>query len=167
VSKILYLRQRYHFGAGRIADYLKRFQQVSIACSSEHRTSASTVWAGCRRIRSTSRTVSAGNGTRSRSQLREAFIGGRRPHLRDGLSAASPLIHYALRALLVLSIVRFGSKGGATSQNAVTSNDRLVGEFFAVKRGYIQEIQAVLFNLPNSEETGWPRDTGPDRGATH
>ena len=25
VSKILYLREQYHFGAGRIADYLKRF----------------------------------------------------------------------------------------------------------------------------------------------
>jgi transposase len=37
VSKILYLRQRYHFGAGRIADYLKRFHEVSIACSSVHR----------------------------------------------------------------------------------------------------------------------------------
>jgi transposase InsO family protein len=37
VSKILYLRERYHFGAGRSADYLKRFHQVSIACSSVHR----------------------------------------------------------------------------------------------------------------------------------
>lgn len=37
VSKILYLRERYHFGAGRIADYLTRFHQVSIACSSVHR----------------------------------------------------------------------------------------------------------------------------------
>lgn len=37
VSKILYLRQRYHFGAGRIADYLKRFHEVKIAYSSVHR----------------------------------------------------------------------------------------------------------------------------------
>jgi hypothetical protein len=37
VSKILYLRQQYHFGAGRIADYLKRFHQVTIARSSVHR----------------------------------------------------------------------------------------------------------------------------------
>jgi transposase InsO family protein len=37
VSKILYLRQTYHFGAGRIADYLKRFHQVTIARSSVHR----------------------------------------------------------------------------------------------------------------------------------
>lgn len=37
VSKILYLRQQYHFGAGRIADYLKRFHEVQIARSSVHR----------------------------------------------------------------------------------------------------------------------------------
>jgi transposase InsO family protein len=37
VSKILYLRQHYHFGPGMIADYLKRFHQVSIAPSSVHR----------------------------------------------------------------------------------------------------------------------------------
>ena len=66
---------------------------------------------------------------------------------------------------IVLSIVRFGIKGGATSQSAVTSNDRLVAEFFAVKRGQIQEIQAVLFNLPDAQPTGWPPDTGPGPGA--
>jgi transposase InsO family protein len=37
VGKILYLRQQYHFGPGKIADYLKRFHQVSIARSSVHR----------------------------------------------------------------------------------------------------------------------------------
>jgi transposase-like protein len=37
VSKILYLRQTYHFGPGRIADYLKRFHQLSLAVSSVHR----------------------------------------------------------------------------------------------------------------------------------
>src|SRR5262245_27841543 len=37
VSKILYLRQQYHFGPGRIADYLRRFHQVTIARSSVHR----------------------------------------------------------------------------------------------------------------------------------
>ncbi len=62
---------------------------------------------------------------------------------------------------IVLSIVRFGLKGGAQSQSAATTNDRLVAEFFAVKRGQIQEIQAVLFNLPDAQPTGWPRDTGP------
>jgi transposase InsO family protein len=37
VSKILYLRQTYHFGAGKIADYLKRFHQITLACSTVHR----------------------------------------------------------------------------------------------------------------------------------
>jgi transposase len=37
VSKILYLRQHYHFGAGRIAAYLSRFHQITIAVSSVHR----------------------------------------------------------------------------------------------------------------------------------
>ena len=67
---------------------------------------------------------------------------------------------------IVLSIVRFGLKAGTASQSAVTSNDRLVAEFFAVKRGYIQEIQAVLVNRPDAQPTGWPRDTGPGPGGT-
>jgi transposase InsO family protein len=37
ISKILYLRQRYHFGPGRIAAYLRRFHQLTIATSSVHR----------------------------------------------------------------------------------------------------------------------------------
>jgi transposase InsO family protein len=37
VSKILYLRQHYHFGPGKIADYLKRFHQLPVAVSSVHR----------------------------------------------------------------------------------------------------------------------------------
>ena len=37
MSKILYLRQHYHFGPGKIADYLKRFHSLSIACASVHR----------------------------------------------------------------------------------------------------------------------------------
>jgi transposase InsO family protein len=37
VSKILYLRQRYHFGPGKIADYLQRFHGLSVATSSVHR----------------------------------------------------------------------------------------------------------------------------------
>jgi transposase InsO family protein len=37
VSKMLYLRQTYHFGPGKIADYLKRFHQIPIARSSVHR----------------------------------------------------------------------------------------------------------------------------------
>jgi transposase InsO family protein len=37
VSKILYLRQHYHFGPGKIADYLKRFHDLSIATATVHR----------------------------------------------------------------------------------------------------------------------------------
>jgi transposase InsO family protein len=37
VSKILYLREHYHFGPGKIVDYLKRFHDVTIARSSVHR----------------------------------------------------------------------------------------------------------------------------------
>jgi hypothetical protein len=67
---------------------------------------------------------------------------------------------------VVLSIVRFGLKGGAKSQSIATSNDRLVAEFFAIQKGFIQEIQAVLFNLPDAKPTGWPADYGPGPGAT-
>jgi transposase InsO family protein len=37
VSKILYLRQTYHFGPGKVADYLRRFHSVSVAKSTVHR----------------------------------------------------------------------------------------------------------------------------------
>jgi transposase InsO family protein len=37
VSKILYLRENYHFGPARIADYLHRFHRLSIVSSSVHR----------------------------------------------------------------------------------------------------------------------------------
>ena len=35
--KILYLRDQYHFGPGRIAGYFKRFHQLAMAYSSVHR----------------------------------------------------------------------------------------------------------------------------------
>ncbi len=37
VSKILYLRQHYHFGPGRISDYLGRYHRVSVATATVHR----------------------------------------------------------------------------------------------------------------------------------
>jgi transposase InsO family protein len=37
VSKVLYLRQNYHFGPRKIADYLARFHRVSIAGATVHR----------------------------------------------------------------------------------------------------------------------------------
>jgi hypothetical protein len=67
---------------------------------------------------------------------------------------------------IVLSIVRFGLKDGMKSQSTATSNDRLVAEFFAVKNGWIQEIHAVLFNLPDAQPTGWAPEFGPGRGGS-
>jgi hypothetical protein len=68
---------------------------------------------------------------------------------------------------IVLCMVRFGLKAGAKSQSVATSNDRLVGEFFAIQNGQITEIQATLVNLPDSQPTGWPNtDYGPDKGST-
>jgi hypothetical protein len=67
---------------------------------------------------------------------------------------------------VVLCIIRFGLKAGAKSQSVATSNDRLVAEFFAIKNGYIQEIQAVLVNRKDDQPSGWPTtDYGPDRGS--
>lgn len=68
---------------------------------------------------------------------------------------------------IVLCIVRFGLKAGAKSQNVATSNDRLVGEFFAVQNGNISHIQAVLVNRPDAHPTGWStNDYGPGAGST-
>jgi hypothetical protein len=67
---------------------------------------------------------------------------------------------------IVLSIVRFGLKDGMKSQSTATTNDRLVAEFFAVKSGMIQEIHAVLFNLPDAQPTGWEPWFGPGRGGS-
>jgi hypothetical protein len=65
---------------------------------------------------------------------------------------------------IVLSIARFAMKVGAPPRRGTTSNDRsagaLVGEFFAVKAGYIGEIQAVFLNRSNDLPSGWPADDG-------
>jgi transposase InsO family protein len=37
ISKILYLRERYHFGPGRTANYLQRFHHLAVARSTVHR----------------------------------------------------------------------------------------------------------------------------------
>jgi transposase InsO family protein len=36
VSKVLYLRQTYHFGAGRISSYLKRYHEITLSSSTVH-----------------------------------------------------------------------------------------------------------------------------------
>ena len=67
VSKILYLRQHYHFGPGRIADYLKRFHAVrspSPPCIAFSEARDDRLPANQKHRR----TASAGSATRSRSQ---------------------------------------------------------------------------------------------------
>jgi len=65
---------------------------------------------------------------------------------------------------IVLSMVRFGLKDGMESQSVATSNDRLVAEFFQVKNGMIQEVHAVLYNLPDAEASVWEAQYGPGQG---
>jgi hypothetical protein len=56
---------------------------------------------------------------------------------------------------IVLTILRFGKIDGAQNASSVTAFDRIVGEFFTVKSGKMQEIQAVLVNRKDAEPTGW------------
>ena len=56
---------------------------------------------------------------------------------------------------IVLTILRFGKVEGVQNASSVTAYDRIVGEFFTVKSGKIQEIQAVLVNRNDAEPTGW------------
>src|SRR5690606_25993137 len=70
---------------------------------------------------------------------------------------------------IVLTILRFGRLDGPIENaSAVTAFDRLVAEFFTVKSGKIQEVQALLYNLDDEQPTGW--DThwyGPGPGGWH
>jgi hypothetical protein len=66
---------------------------------------------------------------------------------------------------IVLVILRFGKQDGAQNAASVTAYDRLVGEFFTVKAGKIQEIQAVLVDRPDAKPTGWDNKWfGPGQG---
>jgi hypothetical protein len=67
---------------------------------------------------------------------------------------------------IVLVILRFGALDNLGENAAsVTSIDRLVGEFFTVKAGKIQEVQAVMVNLDDDEPTGWDNPWyGPGKG---
>jgi hypothetical protein len=56
---------------------------------------------------------------------------------------------------IVLMILRFGKKDGVENAASVTQYDRLVGEFFTVKAGKIQEVQAVLVDRADAKPTGW------------
>jgi len=65
---------------------------------------------------------------------------------------------------IVMSMVRFGLKDGMESQSAATSQSRIVAEWFTVKAGMIQEIHAVLVNVPEDLPPVWEPDYGPPRG---
>lgn len=66
---------------------------------------------------------------------------------------------------IVLTILRFGKVDGVQNAASVTQFDRIVGEFFTVKSGKLQEIQAVLVNRNDAEPTGWDtRWYGPGPG---
>jgi hypothetical protein len=49
-------------------------------------------------------------------------------------------------------------------QSAATTNSRIVAEWFTVKKGMIQEVHAVLFNVPDDLSPVWEADYGPGRG---
>lgn len=70
---------------------------------------------------------------------------------------------------IVLMMLRFGRLDGPIENaSSVTAFDRLVAEFFSVKSGKIQEVQAILYDLDDAEPMGW--DThwyGPGRGGWH
>ncbi|MFO7326197.1 MAG: hypothetical protein DIU62_010825, partial [Pseudomonadota bacterium] len=69
---------------------------------------------------------------------------------------------------IVLVILRFGKVDGVQNASSVTAYDRIVGEFFTVKSGLIQEVQAVLVNRDDALPTGWDtRWYGPGRGGWH
>jgi hypothetical protein len=66
---------------------------------------------------------------------------------------------------IVLVILRFGKIDGVQNAASVTAIDRIVGEFFTVKAGKIQEIQAVLVNRADAKPTGWNTPWyGPGQG---
>ncbi len=65
---------------------------------------------------------------------------------------------------VVMSFARFGLKDGATPRSEAQSVDRLVAEFFAIRKGLIWDIQAVMFNRDDSLPSAWAPDYGPTRG---
>jgi hypothetical protein len=65
---------------------------------------------------------------------------------------------------IIMSMVRFGLKDGMESQSPATTNSRIVAEWFTVKKGMIQEVHAVLFNVPDDLPPVWEADYGPPRG---
>lgn len=65
---------------------------------------------------------------------------------------------------VVMSFARFGLRSGVKPQRPAQAAERLVAEFFAVRRGIIADIQAVMVNRAESLPSAWPADYGPTRG---
>src|SRR5688572_11010719 len=65
---------------------------------------------------------------------------------------------------VVMSVARFGLKTGAKPNRPAQAAERLVAEFFAVRKGHIFDIQAVMVNRDGKLPSGWPADYGPTRG---
>lgn len=65
---------------------------------------------------------------------------------------------------VVMSFARFGLKAGFTPNRPAQAATRLVAEFFAVRKGQIWDIQAVMVNRDEKLPSAWPADYGPTRG---
>src|SRR5688500_5350214 len=63
-----------------------------------------------------------------------------------------------------MSVSRFGLKTGAKPNRPAQAATRLVAEFFAVRKGEIFDIQAVMVNRDESLPSAWAPDYGPTRG---
>src|SRR5690606_12182071 len=65
---------------------------------------------------------------------------------------------------VVMSFARFGMKAGVKPQTPAQGSTRLVAEFFAVRKGIIHDIQAVMVNRDEALPSAWQPDYGPTRG---
>ena len=65
---------------------------------------------------------------------------------------------------VVMSFARFGLKTGVTPNRPAQAATRLVAEFFAVRKGQIWDIQAVMVNRDEKLPSAWAPDYGPTRG---
>jgi hypothetical protein len=65
---------------------------------------------------------------------------------------------------VVMSFARFGLKSGITPNRPAQAATRLVAEFFAVRKGQIWDIQAVMVNRDEKLPSAWTPDYGPTRG---
>src|SRR5690606_37412898 len=62
------------------------------------------------------------------------------------------------------SFARFGLKTGAAPLRPAQAAQRLVAEVFAIRKGQIWDIQAVMVNRDENLPSAWTPDYGPTRG---